>query len=356
MINNTKIKILFILPSLVAGGAERVVSFISQNIDKNKFTPVLLIAGFPKDSTYNTSNVKTIFLHKSRVLYALPFIVYQLIKLNPKIVMSSIAHTNTAMALISPLFPKTKFVGREATILSKRKNETSNKKWSLAHFFKNNYKNLDIIICQSQDMAEDMILNYGIPKQKTCIINNPISELPNIKEKKTQRIKTFITVGRLTEVKGHIRILKLLSALKYQFRYIIIGDGSIKDVILNKAKELSLTQYIEHIPYTSEVNNFLIESDYFLQGSYVEGFPNALLESCVVGTPVIAFNVPGGTKEIVENGINGYLVENEEEFLQRLNEDKVWNPQIVRDSVYKKFNKEKILKQYEDLFLEIVKK
>ena len=84
----------------------------------------------------------------------------------------------------------------------------------------------------------------------------------------------------------------------------------------------------------------------FIQGSFVEGFPNALLESCAAGTPVIAFNVPGGTKEIVEHNINGYLVDDGDDvsFLNYLNSFKEWNPNVVRDSVYKKFNKEKIIK------------
>jgi glycosyltransferase involved in cell wall biosynthesis len=92
----------------------------------------------------------------------------------------------------------------------------------------------------------------------------------------------------------------------------------------------------------------------FLQGSYVEGFPNALLESCVVGTPVIAFNAPGGTKEIVENGINGFLVYDEGEFIEKLKGNRVWSPKEIRESVYRKFNKDKILMQYEQLFFDIL--
>ena len=48
-----------------------------------------------------------------------------------------------------------------------------------------------------------------------------------------------------------------------------------------------------------KIIDYLSDSDFFIQGSYVEGFPNSVLESCSVGTPVIAFNCPGGTKEII---------------------------------------------------------
>mgnify|MGYP000064476028 CR=1 FL=1 len=83
--------------------------------------------------------------------------------------------------------------------------------------------------------------------------------------------------------------------------YLIAEIGGNHEGDFEKAKELSLIQFIKHIPFTSNVNDYIAENDMFLQGSYVEGFPNALLESCVVGTPVLAFNVPGGTKEIIEN-------------------------------------------------------
>ena len=59
-----KIKILFILPSLKAGGAERVVSFIAQNLDTTRFTPSLLIVGFEKDVAFSIHDIETHFLNK----------------------------------------------------------------------------------------------------------------------------------------------------------------------------------------------------------------------------------------------------------------------------------------------------
>ena len=356
MKTSSKIKVIFVLPSLEAGGAERVMSFVSQNLDSNKFESILLVAGFAKDSAYDVSNIKTIFLNKPRVLTAIPHIIKAIFKHKPEIVVSSIAHTNTAMAMISPLFRKTKFVGRESTVLGARKEEEKTNKWSPAHYIPNGFEKLDMVICQSHDMKEDMMSNYKISESKLCVINNPISKLPPVKTKRpATEVKKFITVGRLTEVKGHLRILEMLSKLKQPFTYTIIGDGSLKETIFNKAKELSLSEYITHIPFTNKVNDYIAEHDMFLQGSYVEGFPNALLESCVVGTPVIAFNVPGGTKEIVENDINGFLVDNEKKYLEKLEDNREWNPETVRQSVYKKFNQETIIGKYETLFYNLAK-
>ena len=352
----SKIKIIFILPSLVAGGAERVISFVAQSVDKDKFEPILLIAGFEKDTAYDVNNVNVVYLDKPRILSALPSIIKYIDKQKPSIVVSSISHVNTAMSMISPLFKKTKFIGREATVLSKRKNEKKSRKWSPAYFLPNGFKNLDMLICQSQDMAEDMISNFEVPKDKVCVINNPISNLPPVKQNNFESdIKKFITVGRLTEVKGHIRILEMLSQLNTPFKYTIVGDGILKDKIFEKAKTLGISDKITHVPFTNKVNDYIAKNDMFLQGSYVEGFPNALLESCVVGTPVIAFDVPGGTKEIVTDGVNGFLVDDEDTYMKRLSDNREWNPKKVSESVYIKFNKERILQQYEGLFFDILK-
>ena len=94
----------------------------------------------------------------------------------------------------------------------------------------------------------------------------------------------------------------------------------------------------------------MASNDLFLQGSYVEGFPNTVLESCFVGTPVLAFNAPGGTKEIIIHEENGYLVETEEEYEFYLNNRLNLSPKNIRDSVANRFNKRKIITQYETLF------
>ena len=165
----------------------------------------------------------------------------------------------------------------------------------------------------------------------------------------------LITIGRLSKEKGHERLLDILSKVEFPFQYTIVGTGPEEHLINRKIDDLGLNDKITLIPFTDKIGDILGSHDIFLQGSYVEGFPNAILESCVVGTPVVAFDCPGGTREIIEEDINGYLAKNNEDFLKKLTKinNRRWKPEDIRNSVIYKFNKQKILSQYEELLINL---
>lgn len=200
-------------------------------------------------------------------------------------------------------------------------------------------------------MLNDIRENYYVANKKLVVNKNPVSGALIVKKQTSKNNPIqYITVGRLSKEKGIPRILKILSKIDFPFHYTIIGDGIEKSTILELIKKYGLSDKIIRIEFTRDVSKYLSNSDFFLQGSYFEGFPNCLIESCSVGTHVIAYNVPGGTKEIIIDGVNGYLVDNQAEYIEKLKESKEWIPQEVRDSVYSKFNSKIILNQYEDLF------
>lgn len=356
-----RIKVIFVIPSLRPGGAERVMSYIAQNLNKQLFDVTLLVIGYSKKASYDITGINLVFLNKPRVLVAFWAIFKHLHKSNPAIVISAITHVNTLMGIQSLWFKKIKFVGREVNVLSVLNNvQKSSRKYpfSISRLTERSYKSLDIILCQSQDMANDMVTNFNAPKDKIRIINNPISDLFEPKEKQADnKVPRFITVGSLVMRKGHDRLLHALSKVEGPFEYYIVGDGANAEEVFDLAKTLNLTDKIKHIPFTKNVSKYLKESDVFLQGSYVEGFPNALLESCAVGTPVLAFDALGGINEIVEEGINGFVAKDEADFLLKLDliTKRKWDPKVVSESVIKKYNKEKILNNYENLFIELTK-
>lgn len=352
-----KINITFVLPNLLPGGAERVFSYIAQNINPEKFNTTLLIIGYSKDASYDVKNIGLVFLEKPRVLNGIPALYKYIKKNKPDILVSAVGHLNTVTAYMSFFFPKTKFLSREVTVLSLDTAFFKTKKFSPLDFIGNKrFIFFDKIICQSQDMLDDIKDSYKIDESKMVVINNPITDSFKLKNQKTRNNPIqYITVGRLSKEKGYERIIKLLSKIQFPFHYTIIGNGPEKEHIFSLIEDYGLTDKVTHISFTKEVATHLSNSDFFLQGSYFEGFPNCLIESCSVGTPVIAFKAPGGTKEIIEDGVNGFLVENEDAYLEKLLDSREWSATEVRKSVNRKFNKDLILQQYEDLFINIIK-
>ncbi|MBU3024411.1 glycosyltransferase [Zobellia galactanivorans] len=355
-----KIKVILVIPNLMPGGAERIMAFLSKNLSTKHFDTKLLVLGPQSSTAYDINGVNVSFLNKTRVLTSLPNLYIYIKKSKPDIVMSSIDHLNVTMGTLSVLFPKTIFIGRQASISqvssnfhSKKTNKlfTVLRKWALNNF--------DYLVCQSYDMYLDSKRHYGIKEEKLTIIHNPITENFGVKKNRVIKPKEtikFITVGRLDKIKGHLRLLNILSKIKYPYNYTIIGDGPQKKLILDTIKSLKLLKKVKFVDFTDRVQDYLMDSDYFLQGSYTEGFPNALLESCVVGTPVIAFEAPGGTREIIESGRNGFIASNEDEFLHYLLNLKPFDANTVSKTVYKKFDKNIVLNQYETFFMKALKK
>lgn len=356
---NSKTNIIFVLPSLAAGGAERILSYVAQNLDDNLFKVTLLITGYEKDTVYQLENLQIVYLNKPRVLKAFGSLFQYFRKHKPDIVVSSIVHLNTMIAFMSPYFRKTKFVSREANVLTilNEHNPYTNSAFPKAMIVLA-YKLVDCIICQSKDMQKDMIANYKVPTSKTVLINNPITKVFKLKSfaRDTTKPINFITIGRLSKEKGHERLINVLSELNFPFHYTIIGSGNEKDSIFEMLDNKGLTKSITYISFTKNVETYLAESDVFLQGSFVEGFPNVLIESCVVGTPILAFNAPGGLDEIIEHGKNGYVANTKEDYLNylnQINESFPFNPETVSHVVKSKFSSNKIINEYTNLFLKL---
>lgn len=352
-----KIKVYFIVPTLYGGGAERITSYIPQFLNKDVFDTTLIVIGYEKHSEFEVSGIPVIFLNKSRVLNSPLKLIRIFFREKPDIVLGTLTHVNTILGFISLLFPKTKFIGRHCIVSQntkkiKKSNKSLTKK-IIWQFIKRGYANLDIVLCQSKDMYKDLLENHFAIKEKNLyVINNPIRDDFPLKEKSRHHnnVLNLITVARLVKIKGHERLLHVIKKLDIPIKYRILGDGDERDNILKLAQELNIEDRVEHVSYTKEVAKYLKISDYYLMGSYAEGFPNCLLEACSSGIPVIAFNAPGGLNEIIEDGVNGYLVESEEDFIAKLKLPYKWEPIKVNKVVQDKFSRGKIIRDYEILF------
>jgi len=361
-----KIKILFIVPSLKGGGAERVISYLVNNLSSEYFEPILIIVNNYSNGYEVKAKIKKYELNIKSIKYSF-FAIRKIIKAeNPAIVFSTLTYLNTYLGLLRFLFPlsSVKFIARESTIPS-----INNKRHFLFVFYnlltKVAYKKFDQIICQSKDMANDLIDNFSVSPSKLSIINNPIDSskfihrVENNSLNNTRESLRLVTIAMLRPEKGINRILEALSLLDINFKYFIIGEGSERLLIEKKIKELGLSCKVRLLGFQSNPSSIISKCDLFLQGSYYEGFPNVLLEASLFGLPIVAFNSPGGTKEIVFDGKNGYLVEDDNisEFNDAIKKiiSQPLNKIEISNYIQARFGLKQIIKQYENILLKIAK-
>lgn len=347
-------KILFILPTLNQGGSEKIYSYLVQNWPDTEVDCKLLILSPIKDEDlirFNLSPEKVSSLNKDRALFSFWALYKKLKATQPQVVFSTIGHLNIVVLLISYLV-KTKIIIRESSVPSVRINNNFKLKL-LGRLMKIFYKKADNIICQSEDIRIELESNYHVPKSKLILINNPI-DINKIPEKVTNdsSVLRMVYTARFEPVKGHDRLIQILEQIDRPFHLRLIGEGSGFNDFKIEISKVKLQGKIEFLGWINQPYKHMIDCDLYIQPSYVEGFPNSLLEACAMGLPVIAYNVPGGTKEIL-NENNGILIKDGDyvSFSRSINKFSVtnYNAGEIRNDINLRFSSKTILEKYKKL-------
>ena len=132
------------------------------------------------------------------------------------------------------------------------------------------------------------------------------------------------SVGRLTEQKGYLRLVRVLGELKdtitSDWELYILGQGEQRSSLESEILKYDLCDKIHLFGYDLNPYKYVSKMDVFVCSSYKEGYSTAVTESIVVGTPVITTDC-AGMSEIIGDSRAGIIVENTDEGLKNILED-----------------------------------
>ncbi|MFW5803701.1 MAG: glycosyltransferase [bacterium] len=207
------------------------------------------------------------------------------------------------------------------------------------------YKFVDRVIAQSQGMRTDLISNYHIVPEKIFVINNPLNPVIERQAQETfcsweEKQDYLLCVGRLEKVKAFDYAIEAFAKIHKDFpemRLKIIGEGSEREYLERFTKQLKLEEFVDFEGYKKDLALYYLSAKATLLTSLYEGFPNVLVESVAFGTPVVAFDCESGPAEIINNDVNGYIVEyqNIDILGEAINKtlSRHWDTKAIRQSV-----------------------
>jgi GalNAc-alpha-(1->4)-GalNAc-alpha-(1->3)-diNAcBac-PP-undecaprenol alpha-1,4-N-acetyl-D-galactosaminyltransferase len=174
------------------------------------------------------------------------------------------------------------------------------------------YPSASALVVQTEAIAEWARARFRIPVH---VLPNPVQlEAWQVPPRRGRRVKRVVAVGRLARQKGFDLLIASFAQLAEKhsdWSLVIYGEGSERTALETQIGNLSLGQRIKLAGLSRDLPSILGSSDLFVLPSRYEGYPNALVEALAAGLPVIATDCPGATKQIVDGGRFGLLIESE---------------------------------------------
>lgn len=325
---NRRLRVLFYIGSMDAGGAERQVLELIQRLDRAKFEPVLalatkqgaLLGDVPGDVpivAFQESPARSYRLGSGRLL-RWKFLASLLRRERIDVVYDRtfLATLDAGPATWWRRTPRISAIAADPAVQMDLYFPRRQGLWR--RFARRVYRTASTVLANSEGLRRQAIDYFQLPPEKVRVLENVLDvaridrlAAEPLSEKDSARFR-ILTVGRIDQHKGHRDLLHAIRRLvgehdQTTIVWQLLGDGPEREALLDEVRRLGLESHVEWKGIVLNPYPYYRAADLFCLPSLTEGSPNVLLEALALGTPVISTDCPSGPREILEGGKWGAL-------------------------------------------------
>lgn len=351
-----KFRTCLVIPSLQAGGMERVMSELAGDFVSRPGTEVhLVLYGITREIFYQVpSGVKIHkpefrFNNRYRLFYTLRTMAYlrkTIRGISPDSVLSFGEYWNSFVLLsLVGLGLKVFVSDRSQPDKSLGKFQDLLRKWI--------YPRAEGIIFQTEKARE--IFQKRSEHPNTIVIGNPVRTIGTSDSPRQNKV---LMVGRLIKSKNQDRLISIFARLdRPDWKLVLVGYDHMKQNHMSRleklADELGIKDQVVFTGKTDDTETFYRECSIFAFTSSSEGFPNVIGEAMSAGMPVIAYDCVAGPSEMIKDGENGFLIPlfDDKQFVEKLQilmDDPLLRSRMGKNAMesIREFSKEKICESF----------
>lgn len=325
-----KKKIVFLIPNLKHGGAEKVLVNLVNNMDSEKYdvtVQTLFDVGVHKKNLLPHIHYKSFLKREFRgnsylfKCFSPAFWWRRIVKERYDIAVSYLEGP-TARILSGCIDSNTKLVSWLHIELNTAQLAAQGFR-SVAEA-KEAYERFDRIIAVSQNVKASFAQNLQIKHPIEVLYNT--NETEQIEEKAQEQVgderfltgdvPAVISVAKLMKTKGYDRLIEAHKRLLnegFRHRIYILGIGEEQNFLENKIKDYGIKKSFILLGFNENPYKYVAKADFYVCSSRREGFSTAVTEALVVGTPVVSTTCSGAKELLGENNEYGLVVENSTE-------------------------------------------
>lgn len=314
-------RVLLVVPSLVGGGAERLVALLLQHLDRERFEPRLVL--FDGRCDYAIADDVSVTCLNKKGWYDLPRIIWRLARVyendEPDVVLSFMDYTNVVAVVARKVCRvRTSVLLSEVNHASTDVGESLRSrplKWVIPWV----YPGSDGVVAISQGVAEDLVANFRVSRQMVTVIYGSV-DIDDVLTQAQDKVdhpwfapkeRPIIAIlARLVARKGHSNLIRAFAQVvaKHPCRLVILGQGEERGALERLARELGVERDVAFLGFKQNPFKYIAQSDIFVLSSLWAGFELVIPEAMTCGVPVISTRCPSGPEEIITDGVNGLLV------------------------------------------------